>query len=163
MGFNLNKYDTCVANKMINGKQCTIVWYVDDNKISHVESKVVDQTILAIEKKFGKMTVKRSKEHEFVGMDISFTNNHKVRIAMKSYLQEAIRAFGEDTSTGTAIPATRTLFKINKDIPSLEHSMAAIFHHIVAKLLYVTKRARVELQLVIAFLYTRVSKSTEED
>ena len=24
MGFELNPYDLCVANKMINGKQCTI-------------------------------------------------------------------------------------------------------------------------------------------
>ena len=34
-GFKLNDYDNCVANKMINGKQCTIVWHVDDLKISH--------------------------------------------------------------------------------------------------------------------------------
>ena len=30
----INPYDRCVANKMINGSQCTIVFYVDDNKIS---------------------------------------------------------------------------------------------------------------------------------
>ena len=41
MNFKLNPYDRCVANKMINGKQYTIVWYVDDNKISHVDPKVV--------------------------------------------------------------------------------------------------------------------------
>lgn len=35
MGFELNPYDKCVANKTINGKQCTIAFYVDDNKISH--------------------------------------------------------------------------------------------------------------------------------
>jgi hypothetical protein len=29
-GFEINPYDFCVANKMINGKQCTIVWHVDD-------------------------------------------------------------------------------------------------------------------------------------
>ncbi len=32
MGFKLNKYDPCVANKLIRGKQCTICWYVDDTK-----------------------------------------------------------------------------------------------------------------------------------
>ena len=32
-GFNINPYDWCVANKMINGKQCTIGWHVDDLKI----------------------------------------------------------------------------------------------------------------------------------
>ena len=34
IGFVLNPYDKCIANKTINGSQCTIVFYVDDNKIS---------------------------------------------------------------------------------------------------------------------------------
>ena len=25
-GFKLNKYDPCIANKVVNGKQCTIFW-----------------------------------------------------------------------------------------------------------------------------------------
>jgi hypothetical protein len=54
MGFTLNPYDLCVANKIINGKQCTIVWYVDDNKISHVDPNVVTDVITQIEKKLGK-------------------------------------------------------------------------------------------------------------
>ena len=33
MGNQLNNYDMCVANKDIYGKQCTISWYVDDNKV----------------------------------------------------------------------------------------------------------------------------------
>jgi hypothetical protein len=40
-GFEINPYDFCVANKTIDGKQCTIVWHVDDLKISHVDRKVV--------------------------------------------------------------------------------------------------------------------------
>ena len=32
LGFKINAYDSCVANKMINGSQCTIVWHVDDLK-----------------------------------------------------------------------------------------------------------------------------------
>ena len=32
MGFTINPYDSCVANKMINDKRCTIVWHVDDQK-----------------------------------------------------------------------------------------------------------------------------------
>ena len=39
-GFVINPYDFCVANKIINGKQCTIVWHVDDLKISHMDPKV---------------------------------------------------------------------------------------------------------------------------
>jgi hypothetical protein len=35
-GFELNPYDPCVANKMLDGKQMTVVWHVDDLKISHI-------------------------------------------------------------------------------------------------------------------------------
>ena len=41
MEFQLNPYDMCVVNKKINGKQCNIAWYVDDNKVSHVEQDVI--------------------------------------------------------------------------------------------------------------------------
>ena len=41
----MNPYDPCVWNKDVNGKQLTICFHVDDCKISHVDSKVLDQTI----------------------------------------------------------------------------------------------------------------------
>ena len=53
-GFKLNEYDQSVANKTINGKQCTIIWHVDDLKISHVDKKVVEYIIKQLNEKFGK-------------------------------------------------------------------------------------------------------------
>jgi len=44
-GFRLNEYEKCVVNKTINGQLCTIIWHVDDLKISHVEKKVVEYII----------------------------------------------------------------------------------------------------------------------
>jgi hypothetical protein len=34
-GFVLNPYDPCVANKVVDGKQMTVCWHVDDLKVSH--------------------------------------------------------------------------------------------------------------------------------
>ena len=41
VGFSINKYGRFVANIMIYGNQCTIVWYVDDNKLLHVDRNTV--------------------------------------------------------------------------------------------------------------------------
>jgi len=41
MGFVANPFDQCVSNKVIGGRQCTILWHVDDIKVSNVDSKVV--------------------------------------------------------------------------------------------------------------------------
>ena len=61
MGFILNPYDPCVANMNIEGYQCTICWYVDDVKISHKDSKVVDRIIAVLNDEFGDLTVTRGE------------------------------------------------------------------------------------------------------
>ena len=74
-GFKINKYDPCVANNFVNGKQITIVWYVDDLKISHVQTKVVDEFIEQMEEESGKeepLSQSRGKVHEYLGMTLDF-------------------------------------------------------------------------------------------
>ena len=39
-GFELNPCNPCVVNKMMSGKQMTVVWHVDDLKKSHVNKRV---------------------------------------------------------------------------------------------------------------------------
>jgi len=53
-GFTINPYDQCMANKQIRGKQCTIIWHIDDLKISHVEEKVFKDIICHLNEHFGK-------------------------------------------------------------------------------------------------------------
>jgi hypothetical protein len=36
MGFIINPYDPCVANKIVNGNQLALQWHVDDLMISRV-------------------------------------------------------------------------------------------------------------------------------
>ena len=164
MGFVINPYDPCVANCMINGKQCTIAWYVDDNKISHEDPAVVTDIINKLESKFGKMTVTRGKEHVFLGMNVKYTDEKTAVISMKNYLIEAIDESGLDIKRTAATPATRELFEVDEKSKVLSTSDAEVFHRTVAKLLYVAIRARAELLLPIGFfLCTRVSKSTTQD
>jgi hypothetical protein len=52
-GFQMNPYDLCVANKMIGGSQCTVMWHVDVLKILHVNRKVVEAVLGLLTKEFG--------------------------------------------------------------------------------------------------------------
>jgi hypothetical protein len=45
IGFIINPYDPCVANKIIEGKQITICFHVDDCKLSHGKKKVMDNIV----------------------------------------------------------------------------------------------------------------------
>ena len=49
MGFKINSYNPCVANATIKGKQCTVAWYVDNTKISHVDPNLVSNIIAKLE------------------------------------------------------------------------------------------------------------------
>ena len=97
-GFKINPYDKCVANRMINSKQCTIAFYVDDNKVSHEDPKVVSRVIQTMKEHFGDLKVVRGTKHTFLGMNIEILKDKKVQIDMREQLQEVIDMFPEDTS-----------------------------------------------------------------
>jgi hypothetical protein len=128
---------------------------VDHNVVSHVIEK--------IEERFREMTVTRGKEHIFLGMNLSFHKDGTASIRMKDYIKEAIAYFGESSTRSATTPAKKNLFEIDKESGALTDNNREIFHSIVAKLLYVSKRGKLDIQLPIAFLCNRVSCSTEKD
>ncbi len=42
MGFAVNPYDPCIANKIVGGHQLTLRWHVDDLMISHVDMSAIN-------------------------------------------------------------------------------------------------------------------------
>ena len=83
MEFFINHYDRCVANKVINGKQCTIVWYVDVNNLSHVDPNAVTEILENTKKNFGELVISRGDEHECLGMKIKLRKEKLVELSMK--------------------------------------------------------------------------------
>jgi Reverse transcriptase (RNA-dependent DNA polymerase) len=164
MGFVLNPYDRCVANCTIEGKQCTIGWYVDDTKITHENPNVVTDVLTKLESEFGKMSITRGDEHVFLGMKITYNRKQRTAtIDMKEYLTEAIAESGLAITKAAMTPAAKDLFSISAASPFLTKHQQEVFHSVVAKLLYVSIRARMDLLLATSFLATRVSKSTQQD
>ena len=169
-GFDINPYDSCVANKMIKGSQCTIVWHVDDLKISHVDPQVLEEIVQTIKKEFGTgselgypLTVNRGKIHDYLGMVLDYSNPGKVIIDMKQYIKNTLDSLPPDMSGTAKTPATPNLFKIPPSSNKLDQSVADFFHTYVAKLLFLCMRGRPDIQTAISFLCTRVSAPTEDD
>jgi len=61
------------------------------------------------------------------------------------------------------MPAKGNLFDVDCESPLLEGKEFETFQSIVAKLLYVAIRARLDMLLPVAFLCTKVPKSTKQD
>jgi hypothetical protein len=99
MGFEINPYDKCTANKIIDGYQCTICWYVDNNKLLHKDPKVVTMILDEIKKHFGELVISRGDKHDLLGMHVEMNQKDRtLEIQMKDQLQEAIDMFGKDNN-----------------------------------------------------------------
>jgi hypothetical protein len=165
-GFELNPYNWCVANKMINGKQCTILWHVDDLKISHVDPEVVEVILRLLNKRYGKgspLVVTRGEVHGYLGTIFDFSVDGKVTIIMKDYIIEMLEELLEDMAGEAATPAANHLFEVNNQPVLLSKERSDMFHHHTAKLLFLSKRARPDIQTAVAFLTTRVKSPDEDD
>ena len=84
-GFEVNPYDWCIANKMINRKQTTVLWHVDGMKISHVDENVVTQVLDLMSDEFATealLSISKGRRHQYLGMQIEYTNRKQVQITL---------------------------------------------------------------------------------
>ena len=165
-GFKINPYDPCVVTKDIQGKQMTICWHVDDLKISHENSNEVTKVGDWLKSIYGNVSISRGREHTYLGMQIKYTEKGCCEISMTPYTEEIINQFPEDVQLPASTPAADHLFKIRdatepKSI--LPAAMASLYHRATAQLLFLSGRARRDIQVAVAFLTTRVKEPDDDD
>jgi replication fork clamp-binding protein CrfC len=161
ISFKVNPYDPCVAHRIINGKQLTITWHVDDQKSSHEDPKVNDEFHKWLDTKYGDKKVGKGKavrdnKHEYLGMILDYSNKGEIQLDMKSYIKKMLDAFPEQV-TGSKRSWNENLLKEDTN------SDAEQFHKFVAKALFASKRARPDILPSIAFLCTRVKSPNQND
>jgi hypothetical protein len=165
-GFELNEYDKCVANKIIRGKQCTILWHVDNLIILHVEPNVITMIINQLSQCFGKvsaLTATRGKKHDYLGMVLDYSIPGKVSIDMSTYTRQVLADLPDYYNELDTTPARNGLFSIDTKAPDPASDYANAFHTLVAKLLFLSMWARTNILTAVAFLCTRVSCPTLQD
>ena len=53
MGYQRNEYNWCVMNKIIDDKQCTILWNIDDLKTSNTGPAIIYSVLADIDAENG--------------------------------------------------------------------------------------------------------------
>ena len=171
-GFKINPYDICVANKMVDNKQFTVLWHVDDLKVSHEDTAVVDEFIAWAQHKYEdseitKLKPSRGKIHDYLGITLDYSEKGKVKISMLDYIDKMLQEFPYMDQVKqlkrVATPAAEHLFTVNDKAEKLSEGMKEEFHTTVAKGLFLCKRARPDLQPTIPFLCTRVKDPDIDD
>jgi hypothetical protein len=165
-GFTINPYEWCVANKMIDGKKCTVLWHVEDLKISHVSEDVNTDIIKIINDEFGEeapITITRLKVHDYLGMTLDYSERDKVKIKMLDYIDKMLADLPAEMDGEAPSPAANHLLTVNDDQINVDEKKAQFFHTYVAKTFFLCKRAIPDLQMAVAFFSTRVKSCDEDD
>jgi hypothetical protein len=166
LGFEFNPYDKCVVNKTIDGKQCTIIWHVNDLMLTHVSQEILYHIVSELSKKFGNedpLTVHKGDILDCLGMTLGFSCKGKVFFRMTDYIENMLDELPDDFDGTVATPATSYLFKTRASAVKLNPELSELLHSNVAKLLYLAQRARPDILLTVAFLTTRVSSPDMDD
>lgn len=160
MGFVENEIDKCVLNrKDKNGKECTVVLYVDDLLVLAEDEALIDELYAQLRDRFEGVSMSKDADLSYLGMHIRLEEGEVV-VSMQAYLEALLN---ECEITGVAsTPGTAGLFTVGDGDP-LSKQDAKKFHTVVAKLLYLAARVRVDILLEVIYLCTRVQAPTSVD
>jgi hypothetical protein len=153
IGYTINPYDPCVANKIINGKQMTICWHVDDLFIGHVDPSCVSSLLSWLARRYDtadkKLNVTRGPRHDYLGMNIDFSSQGSVAFDMIPYINKVFDAFPEKINGVASSPASDHLFQVRPPLEAklLPELQARAYHHTTAQLLFLS-RVRRDIQTV---------------
>jgi len=96
-------------------------------------------------------------------MQIDYRKKGVVTFSMKEYIEKMLKETPYDMEGNARTPTAIHLLNTNDGADKLSEDKAQLFHHIVAKLLYLCRRTRQDIQTAIVFLCTRVKNPDEDD
>ena len=166
-GFMPNRYDSCVVNKMVDGKQLSVAWHVDDLKVSHEKEEVLDEFIGMMQNEFGKdapLSISCGLVQDYLGMTLDFSEKGRVMVKMNDYVKNMLNDAPASMDVKAATPAVAHLFKVNTENPKLlGKDKKDLFVHLVMQGLYLSQRGRPDIRTAISFLCSRLTCLDEDD
>ena len=139
----MNPYYAGVANRTVNGKQHTVAWHVDDLNSIHVDPKVNDDFQKWLEKMYGSddighVEASRVKVHEYFAMTLDYTDEVKLNIDMRKYLDAMISGFPDKISDKVKCTWNDKMFKVDEEEKNLGDEKRTIFRSYVMKAMFLT-------------------------
>lgn len=99
-----------------------------------------------------------------MGITIDWSLPGKDAFTMFDYLKDIIVEVPKELKPNRCMHlCNENLFKVKVDPPLLDLKQADIFHRVVARLLFTSKRARPDIKVTVTYMCTRVKASTGED
>jgi hypothetical protein len=152
--------EPCVFRKVEGDVVYLLIVYVDDVLIIATAGEIKRLHKLCIDE-FQWVTLDTGKRHSYLGMQLEFLAG-KVRVDMSSYTEKVLDFYAKVLEP-RRVPGKKGVFLVSKSSAAVNLDEKQRFHTVVAKLLYLAKRARPDIITIVSFLCTRVKAPTMED
>ena len=166
-GFTPNWYDSCVVNKMVDGKQLTMAWHVDDLKVSHEKEEVLDEFISMMQNEFGKdapLSISHSPVQDYLGMTLDFSEKGRVVVKMHDYVKTMLNDAPSSMDGKATTPAAAHLFKVSMANPKLlVKEKKDLFVHLVMQGLCLSQHGWPDIKTAISFLCSHLTHLDEDN
>ena len=97
-------------------------------------------------------------------MTIDYSQKGKVSLTMPEYINDVILETPDILLKGTSTTSVAShLLTTRDDVEPLPTDEATLFHHLLAKLLYLANQTHPDLLLAISFLTTQVQSPDKDD
>ena len=108
MGYVQNDDDKCIFNRTMKGNQATICVHVDDLMITCADEGTMKRITNDLRQYFGELSVNEGRVQNYIGMVFDFSDDKKVTIEIKSYINELLEY--TKTVREATTPAEQRLF-----------------------------------------------------
>jgi hypothetical protein len=139
-GYTRTPTDPCIFCRLINEKIFILILYVNDILL-FADSVEIARVKTFMERGFKWITVIQEKTQSYLRMNVEL-QDHKIIVDMEYFTQQLLSLFTNIKQYPT--PAVKECFKL-RESPKLDVTGQKTFHTIVAKLLYLAKRARPDI------------------
>ena len=170
-GYEQNAVDPCVLNRVVDGKQSTLLLHVDDIMVLSEIAGESKELYSYLESKFGKVSLHEGIKHNYLGMTFDFSSIGRVTVTMLGYETDLVNDwFGlefdshllPDREAFASTPATNFIFDKGTGA-MLSDKNSVVFHSYVMRVAYLAKRVKPEISVAVSYMSTQVTKPNEDD
>jgi hypothetical protein len=158
LGYEASATDRCVFRRRVGERVFLLFLYVDDI-LALVDKEEAERIREHLLRRFGEIVFVVGNKQSYLGMEIEVTKQGTI-LDVSFFVKKLLE--GMEVKQFES-PGMKDTFVVDECSKKLAESDRKDFHSHTAKLLYLAKRARLDILTVAIFLCTRVQGATVED
>ena len=164
-GLKQHPNDPCAFMMIKDGMKLLIGFHVDDLLIVCNDKDLKINFLKYLGSRFDLLVVHEEQQVSYLGMIIDNESIGHISINMSAYEEKILEFFPVKENKRVTSPAMDDLFDeaTGDEVETLSEHDRQIFHKVVYMLLYLSKRVRFEMLMVVSHLAGRVTKANKKD